>query len=61
MSVQKMKAFEDESFEVCVHINGTLSQDITVYLNSADGSAIGKHHLDTNIVTVYPDQFCSRF
>ena len=45
MSVQKVKAFEDESFEVCVHINGTLSQDITVYLNSVDGSAIGKHHL----------------
>lgn len=45
MSVQKVKAFEGESFEVCVHINGTLSQDITLYLNSFDGSAIGKHHL----------------
>ena len=45
MSVQKVKASEDESFEVCVQINGTLSQDITVYLNSVDGSAVGKHHL----------------
>lgn len=41
MSVQKVKVFEDESFEVCVHINGTLLQDITFSLNSVDGSAIG--------------------
>lgn len=43
VDVDRERLSEDESFNVCVRINGTLSQDITISLQTFDGSALGKH------------------
>ena len=39
--VDKERLSEEDSFHVCVHINGTRSEDITVSLQTFDGSALG--------------------
>ena len=41
MSAQTMSVSEDDSFQVCVHINGTLTADIAITLHTVDGSALG--------------------
>ena len=42
VNVDKVAASEDGSFQVCIYVNGTLSRDIIVILQTVDGSALGK-------------------
>ena len=47
---------EEDSVHVCVHINGTLERNISVLLQTVDGSAIGKicnKHASIHVFVMY--------
>ena len=52
-------ASEGESAQLCIHVNGTLQKNVTLLIQTVDGSAVGKIQYRVELIISWIDSIIS--